>query len=144
MNPVGLRSGLVLVGFVFVASAGYGCGSGGSQQATSEAAKPAAAQAAAPSQPAKPATIADLFPPGAGRTQVLDNCASCHPVACSARGQRTAERWDSLREGHRDKVSGASAGDLDTMFAYLKQNFNDRKPEPQIPAEFLQGSCTPF
>ena len=133
-----------LASIVLAALAGYGCGNGGSPPATSQAAKPAAAQATAPAQPAKPATIADLFPPGAGRNQVLDNCASCHPVACSARGQRTAERWDSLREGHRDKVSGASAGDLDTMFAYLKQNFNDRQPEPQIPAEFLQGSCTPF
>jgi hypothetical protein len=30
------------------------------------------------------------------------------------------------------------------MFTYLAANFNDTKPEPQVPAELLQQGCTPF
>ena len=47
-------------------------------------------------------TVADLFPEGAGRALVLDNCGACHAVACSTIGQRTLARWDGLREDHRD------------------------------------------
>jgi cytochrome c5 len=93
---------------------------------------------------AKPANAASLFPPGDGRQLVLDTCGSCHPVACSARGQRTSAQWDRIRESHADKVSGLSTKNADALFAYLKANFNDSKPEPQIPAEFLQQGCTPF
>jgi hypothetical protein len=34
--------------------------------------------------------------------------------------------------------------DLDTVFAYLKTNFNDGKPEPKVPPALLEGGCTPF
>ncbi len=71
----------------------------------------------------------------------MDNCATCHNVACSAIGQRTPDRWNALRESHRDKVTGA---DLDTIFAYLSVNFDDTKPEPRVPPVFLEGGCTPF
>ena len=97
-----------------------------------------------PTPPAAPFTVADIFPPGAGREMVLDTCGSCHPVVCCARGQRTAERWDSIHQGHKDKLSGRPAADLEAMFTYLKTNFNDAKPEPKVPPEFLQQGCTPF
>jgi mono/diheme cytochrome c family protein len=98
---------------------------------------PAAAQGAAPI----PATIADLFPPGAGREAVLNNCGSCHNLACSTIGQRMAARWDALKESHKEKVSDA---DLDAAFAYLRATFNDSRPEPKVPPKFLEGGCTPF
>ena len=104
-------------------------------------ASPAATPAAGA---AKAANAADLFPAGAGRQFVLDTCGSCHPVACSARGQRTAAQWDRIRESHADKVSALTTAQMDTLYAYLKANFNDTKPEPQIPAELLQQGCTPF
>ena len=98
---------------------------------------PAATEASAPT----PATVADLLPAGSGREAVLNNCGSCHNLACSTIGQRTAARWDSLKESHKEKVSDA---DLDAVFAYLKANFNDSKPEPKVPPKFLEGGCTPF
>ncbi len=106
-----------------------------------------ASPAPAPAAPAKPAeafNMTTIFPAGAGRDLVLDTCGTCHPVVCAARGQRTAERWDSIRKGHQDKLTAQSAANVNVMFAYLKQNFNESKPEPKIPPELLQQGCTPF
>jgi hypothetical protein len=83
----------------------------------------------------------DLFPAAPARDAVLNSCGSCHNLACSAIGQRTSARWDSLKESHVDKVSGI---DLDATFAYLKTHFNDARPEPKVAPELLKGGCTPF
>jgi hypothetical protein len=101
-------------------------------------AAPPAAAAATP----EPATIAELLPPGPGRDQLLNGCGSCHNLGCSLIGQRTAERWDSLKESHKEKVPDAA--ELEAVFAYVKTRFNDANPEPKVPAKFLQGGCTPF
>jgi mono/diheme cytochrome c family protein len=113
-----------------------------SAQSGAPAAKPAApaAQAAAPAGP-EPANVAEIFPAGQGRDVVLNNCGSCHNLACSAIGQRTAARWDSLRDSHKDKITDADAV---AAFTYLKSHFNDANPEPKVPPKFLQGGCTPF
>jgi hypothetical protein len=71
----------------------------------------------------------------------MNSCGSCHNLACAAIGQRSPERWDSLRDGHKDNVS---SGDLTAMFEYLKTNFNASRPEPKVPPRFLEGGCTPF
>jgi cytochrome c5 len=121
-----------------------GTGSGETAPAQKGAAEQSGRQTPAASQAAStpaPATVADIFPPGAGRDLVLNNCGTCHNTACSAIGQRTNARWDSLKESHVEKVSGA---DLNVMFEYLKANFNDSKPEPNVPPSFLKGGCTPF
>ena len=65
-------------------------------------------------------------------------------MACTARGQRSSAQWDRIRESHADKVRALTKGQMDTLYTYLKANFNDTKPEPQIPAELLQQGCTPF
>lgn len=102
---------------------------------------PAVASAAADGALPLPKTVADLFPPGAGREPVLNNCGSCHNLACSTIGQRTAARWDALKQSHEEKVADA---DLGAAFSYLKANFNDSAPEPKVPPKFLEGGCTPF
>ena len=111
-------------------------------QAGGSQAQPAQGSSAGAS--AKPFSLADVFPPGPGRDLVLDTCGSCHPVACSALGQRTAEGWEGVKEGHKDKLTGHSSANVNAMFSYLKANFNDSKPEPKIPAEFVRQGCTPF
>ncbi len=115
---------------------------------TASTAKPAATGATPPVTAAAPAaaaaepkTVADIFPAGPQREAVMNTCGSCHNLACAAIGQRSAERWDALRDGHKDKVS---SGDLTAMFEYLKANFNASRPEPKIPPRFLEGGCTPF
>lgn len=128
----------VICGFLLA-----GCGGGGASSADREAGE-SAASAPEPAAPPPVASPAELFPDGAGRSLVLENCGSCHAVACSAIGQRTDARWDNLKEGHRDKVANMSEEDLETVFAYLKEHFNDSKPEPAVPPNFLAGGCTPF
>jgi mono/diheme cytochrome c family protein len=88
-----------------------------------------------------PTTAADLFPPGAGRDVVLNNCGTCHNLACSTIGQRAAARWESLKASHIEKVSDA---DREAAFGYLAAHFNDSTPEPVVPPKFLAGGCTPF
>jgi mono/diheme cytochrome c family protein len=109
--------------------------------------KPAASVAGGGAPPAQsaaqsePKTVADIFPPGPGREQVLTSCGNCHNVACAAIGQRTPERWDALRESHKENAQGT---DLNVIFGYLKANFDSSKPAPAVPPRFLEGGCTPF
>jgi mono/diheme cytochrome c family protein len=103
----------------------------------------AAAVTAAPAAEA-PTTVAEIFPEGPGKQLVLNNCASCHQVACAAIGQRPAGRWTELREAHREHAPGLGDEDLTAIFAYLSSNFGSDRPEPLVPPEFLAGGCTPF
>lgn len=130
---------LLLIGGMLFAA----CGGGSSEAPKSESAAPATP--AASTAPAAPAveykTVADVFPDGPEKALVMNNCASCHNVACSAIGQRTDDRWNALKEAHRERVSGA---DVDAIFKYLQTNFGASKPEPKMPPSFLEGGCTPF
>lgn len=127
-------AGIVLAGCL-AAACGGDPGPAPAEERTAPVTPPAASSSAA-----APADVADIFPPGPGREQVLNNCGSCHNVACSAIGQRANGRWDGLLESHAGKVADE---DLKAAFSYLKANFNDEKPEPRVPPEFLQGGCTP-
>jgi len=124
-----------------------GCGGGeeGDESAATSG-EESAAQAPEPqeSQEAQPQTIADIFPEGDGRILVLNNCASCHAVACAAIGQRTPARWEALQAAHREHIPAMSDEDLETIFTYLQSNFDNTQPEPEIPQAFLQRGCTPF
>jgi hypothetical protein len=114
----------------------------GTGQSSPAATTPAPAASAAPAATApEPQTVADIFPAGPQREAVMNSCGSCHNLACSAIGQRSAERWKALEEGHKDKVT---SGNLPAMFEYLAANFNASKPEPKVPPRFLEGGCTPF
>jgi hypothetical protein len=134
----------------FVAALGSACSEvdapGTGQNAATTTAAPAAAAkppaaAAETAAAAEPKSVAEIFPAGAQRDAVINNCGSCHNLACSVIGQRSGERWDALKEGHKDRVAGA---DLNAMFEYLKANFDATKPEPKVPPRFLEGGCTPF
>ena len=139
------RRGLALLSSLLVVSAAVACTEAGAPgtgkpAATTANAAPAAAAAPAATAP-EPKTVAEVFPAGPQKEAVMNNCGSCHNLACSVIGQRTPERWKALEEGHKDKVTGA---DMHAMFEYLAANFNASKPEPKIPPRFLEGGCTPF
>lgn len=114
----------------------------GQAQAPSEqpAGVAAPAAAAAPLAPV-PTNVSQIFPDAPEKELVMNNCAACHNVACSAIGQRSAARWQDLRQAHSDRVPGV---DLEKLFAYLQTHFDDSKPAPNMPPEFLEGGCTPF
>lgn len=129
-NPIFLSAALALLVLA-------GCENGGEPESETPAQLPAAPEPA-------PASLADIFPEGLGRTLVIDSCGSCHAAACSAIGQRTEARWKALEADHRDRVADMSDVDYKTLFAYLGENFNNTKPEPNVPPQFLEGGCTPF
>jgi hypothetical protein len=70
---------------------------------------------------------------------MLRDCTSCHSFVPIVTGQRPNDRWQSLKNDHRDKAAGVSAADYDTEFNYLMDNFNDTKPAPKFPDWFLQA-----
>lgn len=145
MKRLSCAPALVLAGLLLHTGCTEVSAPASNEPGSGSAAAPAAAQGAAPAAgtatSVEPATVADIFPPGAGRSAVLDNCGSCHNLACSAIGQRPDARWDALKTSHVEKVSGT---DLNELFDYLKANFSDNKPEPKVPPRFLEGGCTPF
>ena len=116
----------------------------GGNAVPSEVAGSAEAASSASAGSTQPETVADLFPQGEGRDLVLNNCSSCHAVACAVIGQRTAARWNGLREGHSDHLPALAGAELDRIFAYLQGHFDDTQPEPSVPAAFLEAGCTPF
>ena len=141
----GILVAWLLVVAVAAAALLVGCGNAGSSESeiaepATLASEPAATEAESP----EPVTVGDLFPEGLARQLVLDTCGACHAIACSAIGQRTAARWDNLKQDLRDKASSLSEEELETLFAYLKEHFSDSKPEPRVPPHFLEGGCTPF
>lgn len=117
-----------------------GCGGGNQAPHEGTQTPPAATSAPASTATAAPASVGDLFPPGEGRDSVLNNCSGCHSVACSTIGQRPRARWEGLQQTHSDRVPEP---ELKAAFDYLKVNFDETKPEPKVPAEFLAGGCTP-
>jgi hypothetical protein len=149
MAPAGplSRSGALVVALL---SAAILSGCGGGDESGADVGAPAdapAMESPAPSGAAEqpvPQTPGDLFPEGEGRDLLLANCTSCHAVACSAMGQRTESRWQSLQEAHREHASSMSGENLELVFTYLQNNFSDSQPEPFIPPAFLEQGCTPF
>lgn len=137
LSALALALGTLAVAFACSAEAPAPAANYGSAPApAAQAAPPPAAQ-----QGATLTNVAEIFPPGPGRDTVLNNCSSCHNLACSAIGQRPTSRWDELKEAHKDKIPDA---DATAAFAYLKSRFNDANPEPKVPPQFLKGGCTPF
>ncbi len=84
-----------------------------------------------------------IFPPGEGRDLVLWNCMNCHTFvrivtghhshSHGAEGPGHDTHWDTHRILHRARLWRLSEEELDVLYAYLKENFNDTKPEPKLP-----------
>ncbi len=146
----GLLHAWAVVAVISVGSLLAGCTETGApsvddvEGASSAAPPPSHPPVASEAVGAEPATLADLFPEGPGKALVLGTCGECHAVACSTIGQRTLARWTGLKEDHRDKAPNLSEENLETIFAYLSEHFNDSRPEPRVPPRFLEAGCTPF
>lgn len=116
--------------------------------ATSVAARTAAPTASAASAPQSPAPAAGnspdkldmnkIFPPGAGRDLVLNNCTTCHTIVPIVVLQMSPAQWDASSQNHRDRVSVLTDAEFKSVYDYLKANFNPDKPVPQLPKELLQ------
>lgn len=83
-----------------------------------------------------------ILPPGKGQSLLLNNCTSCHSFVCAVTGQRTADYWQTIKLGHTERVSGLAAADYDLLFSYLAENFNDKKPVPELPPALKDLGCS--
>lgn len=73
---------------------------------------------------------------------LLNNCTSCHSFVCAVTGQRTVDYWQTVKTGHRERVSSLSDDDFNALFTYLADNFNDKKPVPALPPELAGLGCS--
>ncbi len=85
----------------------------------------------------------DTFAPrGSGRDLVIMNCDYCHPWVCTLQGRRTVDVWTTVEYTHRETLRvHLSDQDWNRLFSYLKDNFNDVKPEPQLPPAYDMVQC---
>jgi mono/diheme cytochrome c family protein len=103
------------------------------------ATQPSPGAAAGAGQPA-PKTWAEVFPAGDGKDAALQSCGTCHGFDRLVLGQKSAERWKSVKASHTDKAGGLSDQQLDVVFTYLSQQFGPDKPEPNITGLPVTGS----
>jgi hypothetical protein len=132
------------MGALFVVALGCLLAACGTSPGSDTGTAPAEPSPQTKASPQEPFRLVNVFPAGAGRDQVLNSCGSCHSAVCVTRGQRSKERWESVKDSHKDKLPNTSATELNEMFSYLAANFNESKPEPEVPAELLAQGCTPF
>jgi hypothetical protein len=118
------------------------CGDGETRDPVAEMGNPNVPNA--PALSAVPRTSTEIFPATGRRGLVLNNCASCHAVACAAVGRRSASEWSAVEASHTNYIPGLSIEDRGKIFDYLHEYFNDTLPEPVVPPELLQGGCPTF
>ncbi|MBI4787422.1 MAG: 4Fe-4S binding protein [Chloroflexi bacterium] len=84
-----------------------------------------------------------IFPPGEGRDLVLWNCMRCHSFVRIVVGHHTHSHgteagrdthWDTHRILHGHRLVHLAEEERDQLYAYLKENFNDKKPAPKLPS----------
>ena len=83
-----------------------------------------------------------IFPAGAGRDILLNNCQSCHSWVPVVVLQMNEEEWARSRGEHRARVEAMSDADFDTLYAYLASTFTPDRPVPELPAALLESWTT--
>ncbi|MBM3772427.1 MAG: hypothetical protein FJW27_14315 [Acidimicrobiia bacterium] len=84
----------------------------------------------------------EIFPQGAGRDLVLNNCQNCHTFVPIVILQMDEDAWTRSSLDHRPRVTGLSDDEFTTLYTYLKANFNPSRPVPKLPKELLESWTT--
>ena len=84
----------------------------------------------------------EIFPRGAGRELVLDNCQNCHTFVPIVVLQMEKDAWQRSSVDHRDRVTNLSDEEFKTVYEYLIANFGPHRPVPTLPKEFLESWTT--
>lgn len=84
----------------------------------------------------------EIFPAGAGRDLVLNNCQNCHTFVPIVILQMDEDAWTRSSLDHRGRVEALSEEDFKTLYTYLKANFNPNRPVPKLPKELLESWTT--
>jgi len=86
--------------------------------------------------------INDVFPEGAGRDLVLDNCQSCHVLVPILVLPLDEAAWYRSSLEHRERVEGLTDDEFETLYQYLESNFTPDKPTPELPPALLDSWTT--
>ena len=78
-----------------------------------------------------------IFPAGPGRALVINNCTTCHTIVPIVILQLNEDAWKHWRTIHRSRVPALSDADFNTLYDYLRANFNPSKPVPKLPQDLL-------
>jgi hypothetical protein len=143
MRVMNLGWALITAGLLTVmVSCGGGTPGDASQSSGSEAA-PAAAGGGKTTAGAGASKVNmdELFPPGAGRDLVLNNCQNCHTFVPIVVLQMDEEAWTRSSLDHRQRVN-VNDDEFKTIYTYLKANFNPNRPVPKLPKELLESWTT--
>ena len=82
--------------------------------------------------------FARIFPAGAGRDLVLENCQNCHTFVPIVVLQMDKDAWHRNSLDHRERVTTLSDEQFKTLYAYLEANFGPDHPVPRLPQELLK------
>jgi mono/diheme cytochrome c family protein len=83
-----------------------------------------------------------IFPAGAGRGILLNNCQSCHTWVPVVVLQMNEEEWARSSREHRPRVEALSDEDFATLYAYLSSTFTPERPVPELPPALLESWTT--
>jgi hypothetical protein len=135
----------LLAGCVVVITA---CGGGGSSagNAGQSSRQPAASAGSGSGKTtagasASKVNMEEIFPAGAGRDLVLNNCQNCHTFVPIVVLQMDEEAWTRSSLDHRQRVN-VSDDEFNLIYTYLKANFNPDRPVPTLPKELLESWTT--
>ena len=113
---------------------------------SSNATPPAAGEASSTASPAQAAestpdklNMEELFPPGAGRDLILNNCQNCHTFVPILILQMDKDAWQRNSLDHRERVSNLTDDEFKTVYQYLTTNFGPHRPVPNLPPDLLKS-----
>lgn len=86
--------------------------------------------------------INDVFPEGAGRDLVLDNCQSCHVLVPILVLPLDEAAWYRSSLEHRERVEGLTDSEFEALYEYLASNFTPEKEAPELPPALLDSWTT--
>lgn len=86
--------------------------------------------------------INDVFPEGAGRDLVLDNCQSCHVLVPILVLPLDDAAWYRSSLEHRERVEGLTDSEFEALYDYLASNFTPDKEAPELPPALLDSWTT--
>lgn len=86
--------------------------------------------------------INDVFPEGAGRDLVLDNCQSCHVLVPILVLPLDEAAWYRSSLEHRERVEGLTDSEFEALYEYLASNFTPEKEPPELPPALLDSWTT--
>ena len=85
-----------------------------------------------PSSTPTPGSLAEFFPPGPGREEVIFYCGNCHSLSLPLVARKASEAWVDFIKSH----PGAAFLSEETMkflLEYVTVNFGPDDPVPEIP-----------